>query len=170
LMGASASALLLFVPAAGGAPASSVARASARRPRLARPENDGGNNASADDNRTDAPDPNGVVRALDADHERSAGLPGRLGRTRKRARQPRPCPPPAGPPRPIARLAARKAARASHARLGAGSALRGMIASQVFSRLRNGEHCTRLRYIKAIIYFVNPRQQLVPEKQPAAYN
>ncbi len=57
-MAASADALLLFVPVAGDAPASSVAMASARRPRLARPENDGRNNASAHTNRADAPDAN----------------------------------------------------------------------------------------------------------------
>src|SRR5215467_9519823 len=104
-MGASADALLLFVPAAGGAPASSVARASARRPRLARPENDGGNNASADDNRAYAPDPNGAVRAADADHERTSRISGRFGRTRERARQCRSNPPYASSPRPIAGLA-----------------------------------------------------------------
>ncbi len=54
-MAASADALLLFVPVAGDAPASSVAEACLRRPRLARPENDGGKNASADTDRTDAP-------------------------------------------------------------------------------------------------------------------
>src|ERR1700738_4855371 len=104
-MGASADALLLFVPVAGDAPASSVAQASVRRPRLARPENDGGNNASADDNRADAPDANGAVRAADADHERTSGFPGRFGRTRKRARQHRPYSPPVGAPRPVAGLA-----------------------------------------------------------------
>ena len=54
-MAASADALLLFVPVAGDAPASSGALATLRRLRLARPKNDGGNNASADTNRTDAP-------------------------------------------------------------------------------------------------------------------
>ena len=107
-MGASTDALLLFVPAAGGAPASSVARASARRPRLARPESDGGNNASAYDNRADAPDPDGAVRDADADRERASEIPGRFGRTRKRARQHRQYPPRPRATRPITRLAAKK--------------------------------------------------------------
>src|ERR1700730_11058470 len=86
--GASADALLLFVPFASDAPASSVAEASARRPRLARPENDGGNNARADTYRTDAPDADRALRSAHADHQRTAGLPGRLARTRQRAHDP----------------------------------------------------------------------------------
>ena len=105
LMGANADALLLFVPVAGDAPASSVAVASARRPRLARPENDGGNNAGTYDNRTDAPDSNRAVRAGSADHEPTAGFPGRLGRTRKRAPDPRQYPPGSRAAIPCARLA-----------------------------------------------------------------
>jgi hypothetical protein len=86
-MAASADALLLFVPVAGDAPASSVAEASARRPRLARPENDGGNDASADNQRPDAPDANRALRSRSADHKRAAEFPGGLAGTCKRVHQ-----------------------------------------------------------------------------------
>jgi hypothetical protein len=71
------------LPVASDAPASSGARASARRPRLARPENDGGNNASADNQRTDAPDADRALRSHSADHKRAAAIPrnGHYGRS-----------------------------------------------------------------------------------------
>jgi len=84
-MAASAEALVLFVPVASDAPASSGARASTRRPRLARPENDGGNNASADNQRTDAPDADRALRSRQPDHKRAAEIPGQLAGTRERS-------------------------------------------------------------------------------------
>jgi hypothetical protein len=82
-----ADALVLSVPVASDAPASSGARASARRPRLARPENDGGNNASAANPRTLAPNADRALRFRPADRKRTADIPGRLAGTRERANQ-----------------------------------------------------------------------------------
>lgn len=84
LMGASVSTLVLSVPVAGDAPASSVAGASTRRPRLARPKDDGGNNASADNQRTNAPDADRALHSCGADHRRDADLPRRLTEAHRR--------------------------------------------------------------------------------------
>jgi hypothetical protein len=62
-MAASAHALLLSVPVASDAATSSVAEASPRRPRSARPQNGGGNNASAVDKRADAHDAGATYRS-----------------------------------------------------------------------------------------------------------
>src|ERR1700692_1743090 len=51
-------------------------------------ENDGGNNASTDTHRTDAPDTDRTLRARGAVHKRPGGLSRRLSRTRSRANQP----------------------------------------------------------------------------------
>jgi hypothetical protein len=74
LHGCKCYALVLSVPVASDAPAPSGARASARRPRLARPKNDGGNNASADNQRTDAPDAYRALRSRSSDHKRAAEI------------------------------------------------------------------------------------------------
>src|SRR5262249_27217326 len=58
----------------------------ARRPRLARPKSDGGNHASADNHRTNAPDSDRADRSADPDHQGPAGSSGRLARKLKRAK------------------------------------------------------------------------------------
>jgi adenine-specific DNA methylase len=84
-MAASAKALVLSVAVASDASASSGAPAFRRRPRLARSENDGGNNASADTHRTDAPNADRTLRPAGAHHERPDGISGRLRRAKARA-------------------------------------------------------------------------------------
>lgn len=76
------------VPVAFDAAASSVATASTRRPRLARPKNDGGNNASADNQRTDAHDAHRTLQSRSADRCRDADLPRRLTTTYHGMHQP----------------------------------------------------------------------------------
>jgi hypothetical protein len=87
-MAASAFALLLFVAAASGAAASSVGRASTRRPRLARSKPDGGNHGSPDNHRTDAADAHRTVRSAPVDNGCFAQISGRLARTSKCTYQP----------------------------------------------------------------------------------
>src|SRR6202051_1163513 len=88
-------------------------KASARRPRLARSESDGGNNARADTNRTDAPDAYRALRSAHADHQRAAGFPGRLRRTRQRAHDS--AQHPLGPGAAARLLAVTRTAKAAHA-------------------------------------------------------
>jgi hypothetical protein len=87
-MGASAKALLLFVPVASDAPASSGAPASVRRPRLARSDNDGENNASIYDKRVDAPDADPALQSGGTDRSGAANLPRRIASTHCGAHQP----------------------------------------------------------------------------------
>jgi len=80
-------ALLLFVPVAGDAPAVSGAGPPSEG-RDWRGRNDGGNNASADTKRTDAPDADRTLRPGGADGQSSDGISGRLNRTPQRSDQP----------------------------------------------------------------------------------
>lgn len=104
-MATSANALVLFVSVASDAPASSVATGLRRRPRLARPKNDGGNDASADNQRTDALDANRALRSRGADHRRAAGLPRRLATAQRRMHNPAQYPLGPGAARPISLVA-----------------------------------------------------------------
>src|SRR5208282_6584332 len=81
-------ALLLFVPVAGDAAASAGALASLRRPRSARSETDGGNNACADNGRTASDDAERTLRSRGAYHGRTAAQSRGTARTRQRAHQP----------------------------------------------------------------------------------
>jgi hypothetical protein len=87
-MAASAEALLLFVPVAGDAAASSVAVGLRQKAAIGAVKNDGGYNASAVNQRADAPDAGRADRSLRPDHQRPAGYAGRLGQPANRAHQP----------------------------------------------------------------------------------
>jgi hypothetical protein len=92
-MTASAEALLLFVPVASDAAASSGARGLRQKAAIGAVESDGGNNASAIDNRTDAPDAARTLRPGCADDHGPFGVSRRIRRTRDRADQPGEHPP-----------------------------------------------------------------------------
>lgn len=77
-------ALLLFVPVPADAAASPGALASLRRPRSARSETDGGNNARADNNGTVTSDTKGTLRTRGAYHHRTAPLSRGIARPRDR--------------------------------------------------------------------------------------
>src|SRR5258708_25447980 len=95
-------ALLHFVPAASGAAASSVAEGLRRKAAIGAAETDGGNNASAVNQRADAPDADRTDRSLRPDHQRPAGHAGRLGAPANRAYEPAEHPDRAGAARPDA--------------------------------------------------------------------
>jgi hypothetical protein len=87
LTGASADALVLFVPVASDAAASSSARTSLEG-RDWRGRNDGGNDAGSDNQRADAANAGRAVRCRSADYRRAADFSGGLARTRQRAYKP----------------------------------------------------------------------------------
>ncbi len=87
-MAASAEALLLFVAVASDAAASSGARGLRQKAAIGAVENDGGYNASAVNQRADAPDADRTDRSAGPDHQRPAGHAGRLGQPANRAHQP----------------------------------------------------------------------------------
>ena len=87
-MAASAEALLLFVAVASDAAASSGARGLRQKAAIGAVENDGGYNASAVNQRADAPNADRADRSLRPDHQRPAGYAGRFGEPANRAHQP----------------------------------------------------------------------------------
>jgi len=87
LHGCKCFALVLFVPVAGDAPAASGAGPPSEG-RDWRGQNDGGKNASINNQRTDAPDADRTLRPCGAHHIRPCEFSGRLNRTPQRANQP----------------------------------------------------------------------------------